>query len=48
MVVPVSTLVTESTPVVTDISPGEAVGMEMDKICDGSADKCQLTYVFMP
>ena len=48
MLVPVSTLVTESTPVVTDISPGEAVGMEMNKICDGSADKCRLTYVFMP
>ena len=47
MVVPVSTLATESTPVVTDISPGGAVGMEMDKIYDGSADKCQLTYAVM-
>ena len=40
--VPVSTLVTEGTPVVTDISPGATVGMGMGKICGGSAENVKV------
>ena len=37
-VVPVPTLVTVGTPVVTDISPGGGVGMGSGKICGGSVE----------
>ena len=42
--VPVSIWVTEGMLVVSDISPGGAVGIGMDKICGGSVDNIKFMY----
>ena len=45
--VPVSIWVTEGTPVVTDVTPGGAVGIGMDKIFGGSVDNTKFMYGYV-